>query len=178
MKTEVVNKGSRQNVRPPDPKKPKSCTQPPAGNAITDRKDTQTAGLAELIRLYRNGSTKASLTLGDMFRPLLEKEAEKLVKANLATSPEDGLSLAILLFFEFLDVFRKTDVTDERIPSLLKKYLHDLRINKSYSTKRHCPDCYAVDFEKELADCTPFSKKFPCYEMETDDQLDARFRSR
>ena len=178
MKDQIVNRSPWETTGLPEQKTTAAVTQTRDRNCSMDRPDATEPDLKKLIRLYQNGDTQATLVLTDFFRPLLEKEAARLMGQTYIQSHEDAKSQAILHFLEFLETFRSWDMDSKKVPGLAKKYLHDLRLDAADRAKRHCPDCYTVNFEKELVENTPFSQQFPCYEMETDDQLDARFRSR
>lgn len=137
--------------------------------------DTAQNSVAELIRQFREGDTDAALTLVRMFDPLLEHEASRFVGQKLFSEREDAKSQAILIFFEFISAFRDVGADNGKIAGLAKKYLHDSRLDLARSAARHCPDCYAVDFEKELEDNSPFSQYFPSCEMQADRRLDMIF---
>ena len=177
MKDQIVDRSPWETTGLPKQKETVAVTQKPDGNCSMDSPGTTEPDLKKLIRLYQNGDTQATLILTDLFRPLVEKETFRLLGQPSIQSREEAQNQAILHFLEFLDTFRSWNLDNKKVPGLAKKYLHDLRINNAYREQRHSPDCYTVDFEKELLENTPFSHQFPRYEMETDDQLDARFRS-
>lgn len=166
---------SDQNAELQKAKESKTITQSRNKRGCLYQQDVETVSLAELIRQSQNGDTDASLTLVRMFEPLLEREAGLFVRHNLFTEKEDAKSQAVLFFFEFISDFYDFTADSNRIAGLIKKYLHDSRIDFGKTAARHCPDCYTMDFEKELEENSPFSQRFPICEMQADRKLERKF---
>ncbi|MBQ9571997.1 MAG: sigma-70 family RNA polymerase sigma factor [Acidaminococcaceae bacterium] len=131
----------------------------------------------ELICRSQNGDCEATLNLLRHFEALLDHEARCMVRQGIFTEFQDAKSETVLLFLEFIARFRQLVKNDATIPGLFKRYLHNERIELAEKAQRHCPDGYSVDFEKELAENSPFSQLFPRYEMQEDESLYRKFRS-
>ncbi|MBR4909224.1 MAG: sigma-70 family RNA polymerase sigma factor [Acidaminococcaceae bacterium] len=131
--------------------------------------------IGQLICQYQNGDRNAALELANIFDPLLEHETMIFLKQELFREKEDAKSQAVLLFMEFIANFHDFEAANGKIAGLAKKYLHDSRIDLVKSAARHCPDCYTVDFEKELEENSPFSQYFPRCEIQADRELDRKF---
>ena len=134
--------------------------------------------LGEWIRRSQNGDLDATLTLLRQFEPLLEQEAHRLMRQGLCQEYQDAKSEIVLLFLEFIDIFPKKITDDARIPGLIKTYLHNERMDMAEKAKRHNPESFAVDFEKEMEEDSPFSRFFPRYEIREDEQLYRAFQKR
>lgn len=124
-------------------------------------KENTQSNWKEIILRSQKGEKDATVTLLTQFRSLLLYEARQHVNQCLYMEQEDALSTMVLLFLEFIRAFNKKEVTNKKIPGLFKKYLHDKRLDLQASHKRHCPDCYAVDYEAEIARNSTFSQQFP-----------------
>ena len=153
-----------------------TITQSPVKKDAGCRKEPKTKVLAAEIRKAQEGDTKATIGLTCKFDPLLEREAVRMTEQSLYSEKEDAKSEAVKNFLEFIYAFDDFDADDNRIAGLIKKYLHDIRINQTKAAEKHCPDCYYVDFERELEENSPFSKSFPCCEMQADERLERAFR--
>ena len=134
--------------------------------------------LGEWIRQSQNGDPDATLTLLHQFEPLLEQEAHRLMRQGLCPEYQDAKSEIVLLFLEFIDIFPETVTDDARIPGLIKTYLHNERMDMAEKAKRHEPESFAVDFEKETEEESPFSRFFPRCEMREDEELYRAFQKR
>lgn len=148
-----------------------------SSNTIPDT-SSATPPWGELIRQSQNGDCKATLTLLRHFETLLDHEAQCLVHQGLFTEFQDAKSEIVLLFLELISSFRGPVKSDTTIPGLFKKYLHNERMELAKKAKRHCPDSYAVDFEKEMAENSPFSQLFPRYVIQEDENLNRDFQRR
>ena len=157
-------------------RKLQTITQTPVKKDSGCRKECKNKALATEIRKAQEGDTKATLGLTCKFDPLLEREAVRMVEQKLYAEKEDAKSEAVTNFLEFIYAYEDFDADDNRIAGLIKKYLHDIRVNQVKAAEKHCPDSYCVDFEKELEENTPFSKSFPCCEIQADDKLERAFR--
>lgn len=166
---------SVQNTELQKAKESQTITQSRNKRSSLFIQDAAKNSVAEQICRFQNGDTEAALTLLDRFEPLLEREAGHFVKQNLFPEKEDAKGQAVLIFFEFISGFRDFGADNGKIAGLARKYLHDSRLDLARAAARHCPDCYTVDFEKELEDNTPFSQYFPCCEMQADRRLDREF---
>lgn len=122
---------------------------------------TTTPAWGDMIRRAQKGDSQAALELIRSFASLLRYEAKLHTRQCLAAEAEDSLSTMTLLFLEFIDLFDKFDIADEKIPGLFKKYLHDKRLDLQLSERRHCPDCFCVDYTGEIEANTEFSRQFP-----------------
>lgn len=122
---------------------------------------TTTPSWASLIRRAQKGDSQATLKLIRSFASLLRYEARLHTRQCLNAETEDALSTMTLLFLEFIDLFDKFDIPDEKIPGLFKKHLHDKRLDLQLRERRHCPDCYCVDYAGEMEANTEFSRQFP-----------------
>ena len=166
---------SVQNTELQKAKESQTITQPRKKRSSLCMQDAAKDSVAEQIRRFQNGDTEAALSLLERFKPLLNREADHFVKQKLFPEREDAKGQAVLIFFEFISAFRDFGEDNGNIAGLAKKYLHDSRLDLARAAARHCPDCYTVDFEKELEDNTPFSQYFPCCEMRADRRLDREF---
>lgn len=175
MKISRPNSGTDQNAEHQSAKGEKVTSQSRNKRNSLYRQDAATGSLAELIRRFQNGDTGAALTLTNAFEPLLEHEAGQFVKQKLFREKDDAKSQAVLFFLEFISAFRNYEADNGKIAGLIKKYLHDSRIDFGRAAARHCPDCHTVDFEKELEENSPFSRYFPCCEMQADRRLERTF---
>jgi RNA polymerase sigma factor (sigma-70 family) len=176
MVTSNIKNSAEQNCALHAEKELQTTTQPPVKKDAGCRKEPKTKVLAAEIRKAQDGDTKATMRLTCKFAPLLEREAARMTEQSLYSEKEDAKSEAVLNFLEFIYSFDDFDADDNRIAGLIKKYLHDIRINQAKAAEKHCPDCYCVDFERELEENSPFSKSFPCCEMQADDKLERAFR--
>ncbi len=158
-------------------RKLQTTTQSPARHEADCRKGSEKAGqLAEAIRKAQNGDTEATMALARKFEPLLEREANCMVQQKLYPEKEEAKSETVKNFLEFIYAFHDFNADDNYIAGRLKKYLHSSRLNQIKAMERHCPNCYLVDFEKELEENSPFSQAFPCYEIQADGNLEKAFR--
>ena len=157
-------------------RKLQTTTQPPIKKDDDCRKESQKRLLATEIRKAQDGNTEATMGLTRKFDPLLEHEALRIMEQKLYSEKEDAKSEAVINFLTFIYEFDDFDADDSRIAGLIKKYLHDIRINQVKAAERHCPACYYVDFEKELEENSPFSHAFPCCEMPVEEKLEKEFR--
>ena len=153
----------------------KIITQSRSRKGSVTLSDTASGSLAERIRQSQNGDTKATLEIIRMLNPLLEREAARMTEQNLFSEKEDAKSEAVTTLLEFIGFFSDFDADNSRIAGLIKKYLHDTRINRVKAAERHCPECYYVDFEKELEENSAFAKSFPCCEMQAEHYLEQKF---
>ena len=168
---------AEQNQALQTERKLQTTTQSPARQGAGCRKESEKPGqLAVEIRKAQNGETKATMALARKFEPLLEREAIRMVQQNLYPEKDEAKSEAVKNFLEFIHAFHDFDADDNYIAGRLKKYLHGSRLNQIKAMERHCPNCYLVDFEKELEENSPFSQAFPCYEIQADDNLEKAFR--
>lgn len=166
---------SVQNTELQKAKESQTITQSRNKRSSLSLQDAAKNSVAGQISQFQNGDTEAALSLLERFEPLLEREAGHFVRQKLFPEKEDAKGQAILIFFEFISAFRDFGADNGKIAGLAKKYLHDCRLDLARAAARHCPDCYAVDFEKELEDNSPFSHYFPCCEMQADRRLDRKF---
>lgn len=166
--------GSDQNTELQSAKESKTITQSRNQRNGLCRKD-ESDSLGDRIRQYQGGDWEIGESLLKDFEPLLEREAHHFAEQKLFPETEDAKSQATLFFLEFIATFHNFEADNRKIAGLIKKYLHDSRIDMVKSADRHCPDCYTVDFEKELEENSPFSQRFPSYEMPADRKLDRAF---
>ena len=166
---------SDQNTELQSVKESKTITQSRNKRNGLRQQDTEAGSLGELICRYQNGDTKAGQGMLKNFDPLLERVARFFVEKKYCREIEDAKSQAVLIFLEFISSFRDFEADDRKIAGLIKKYLHDSGIDLVRNSARHCPDCYTVDFERELEENSPFAQCFPCYEMQADRELDRKF---
>lgn len=148
-----------------------------SSNTIPDTAPS-TPPWGELILRSQNGDCKATLVLLRHFEALLDHEAQCLVRQGLFTEFQDAKSEAVLLLLDFIAHFRGPVKNDATIPGLFKRYLHNERMELAAKAQRHCPDSYTVDFEKELAENSPFSRLFPRYEVAEEEGLYLEFQRR
>lgn len=168
---------AEQNQALQSERKLQTTTQSPAKHEADCRKESEkTAQLAGEIREAQNGDTEATMGLARKFEPLLEREAIRMVQQKLYSEKEEAKSEAVKIFLEFIYAFHDFDADDNRIAGRLKKYMHSCRLNQIKAMERHCPNCYLVDFEKELEENSPFSQALPCCEIQADDKLEKAFR--
>ena len=148
----------------------------PSGN-LPDA-PSATTPWGEWIRRSQNGDLDATLTLLRQFEPLLEQEAHRLMRQGLCPEYQDAKSEIVLLFLELINIFPKTVTDDARIPGLIKTYLHNERMDMAEKAKRHNPESFAVDFEQEMEENSPFSRFFPRCEILEDEELYRAFQKR
>ena len=175
MKKSSIHNSADHNSELQSAKESKTITQSPNNSSSLYPRYTAVKQTTELIRKAQNGDTEALLTLLIAFEPLLEREAGRYLAQNLFQEKEDAKSQVIVDFCEFVTAFHNYEAENGKIAGLIKKYLHDCRIDFGKAAARHCPDCYTVDFEKELEENSPFSQSFPCYEMQAERKLDREF---
>ena len=166
---------SDQNAELQQEKESQTITQSRKKESSPCPQETAVDSLAKLIINAQNGETDSYLTLFSMFDPLFDREAGRYLDNNLFPEKEDAKSQVILDFCEFITAFRHFEFDNGKIAGLIKKYLHDCRIDFGKAAARHCPDSYTIDFEKELEENSPFSQFFPCCEMQAEREIDKKF---
>lgn len=134
--------------------------------------------LAEQIRRSQNGDTDATMALVRTFKPLLEREAKRLAAQNVIPEISDAKSEAVMNFLDLLGAFRMFEASDRQVAGLVKKYLHDVRINLLISNRRHCPESLCVDFGREEEEDSPYSRFFPRCEPQAEKNLEREFLAR
>lgn len=178
MKSLTMQNFSGQNPELQAAKESQTITKTPGKNGSCRKQDAKTVSLSELIRNSQNRDPEATLTLIHLFSPLLEREARLMTEQALSPEKEDAKSDVVTAFLDFIEIFHDFGADDSRVSGLIKKYLHDSRIDKLKAARRHCPDSCQIDFEKEIEENSPFAQYFPRYEMQADDRLEREFVKR